>query len=116
MKKRLITAILLLSWQTAFAGESDSQVTQACSDQAREVVMEISSDVLPGMTAQQRGRIMQISSDACLKHMAGTQPLQTAGQPDETKEKKSKDWFTDYLLNGEAPNKPGNKRLKNLKR
>ena len=112
MKIHTITLAPFLSWLSASAEEPDPRITQVCSDQARDVMLRVNSDVLPDMTADQRSRIAQIANDACLKHMAAARQ----GQADETRQKQSKDWFTDYLLNGEAPNKPGNKRLKTLKR
>lgn len=122
MKKLLMGSILLLICQTAYAEDPPPETVRVCSNQAREVMLGVYTDVLPDMTAEQRGRLMQIANDACLKHIANPRQLQTAGKvPAEAVEEKNKeetggDWFTDYILKSQGPEKEGNKRLKNLKR
>ena len=119
--KKLFSTLLLLMFHQSLAEETAvPDKTQFCANQAREIMMRTYTDVLPEMTADQRSRLMLISRDICMKHMARPLPLQTAGktteqtaatEPENKHEEKDGNWLK-AILNSESPDKEGNKRLK----
>ena len=116
MKKHLLILFIITLCRTVTAEEATPETVQHCSNQARDVMMQVYSEILPDLTANERSRILSIARDACLKHSRHTQPLQTVEQtvPEQAETKtegNDGNWFKD-LLNTERPDKEGNKRLR----
>ena len=99
----LVVLILTICTMTAHAG-----IPAHCDAQARELTMTASSEIMPDMSAAQRQQLRELALEICARHSTATTTT-AADTPDD--EDKSDDWFTDYILNGEPADKPGNRRL-----
>ena len=81
-----------------------------CELQARSITQQIVQSVLPNLDEGQRARVQAAADTACLRLLAKDPGIQA-----QSGNGKSTDWFTNYILHGKPPDKPGNKRLEHLK-
>lgn len=110
--KILAIALVLVSF-TALADSSNDSVNQACARQAISVANHLKQGMFNNMSSEQESAIIKISTDECRKQF-NQSDIVTANTERSSTDKNGMDWFTDYVLNGDTPDKPGNKRLKKL--
>jgi hypothetical protein len=107
--RRAYVAVLLIAISApCLARQADK--TAFCEKQAQDITQQIVKLVLPDLSAGQRTRVQTAATQACLRLIAADPALAQT-----TKNTTSTDWFTNYILHGKPPDKPGNKRLEHLK-
>lgn len=105
----ITTHMLLLLSLLMFSVSAPADAPGHCDAQARELAMTAWNEIMPDMSASQRRELQQLAMDVCARH-TGTSAT-TAAADDTNDDGKSNDSFTDYILNGEPADKPGNRRL-----
>ena len=115
MKKCLI--IFLLLAHNTQAETIDETVNSACLKQAITLVQKMKADIYSDMSKEQEENIVRMSTDSCKQQFTATETQQVISQAaEEEDDTGTMDWFTDKILNSEAPDKDGNKRLKKMQR
>lgn len=119
--KFTITSLLIILSFCVNAGTAGKGVSKTCLQHAVSLVDQLKADVFPDMNESQSNEALRLATENCNKYFnnensnqvkvntSGNQGKVTAGSEEE-----SSDWFTNYILNGEAADKEGNRRLKNL--
>lgn len=91
-------------------------IDHTCLKQAIALNEKLKADVFTDMDNQQSSQVIRLSTESCKQQFTSRESQQVISQSsDETKDNDS-DWFTDYILNGDTPDKEGNKRLKRLQK
>lgn len=120
--KIIVTSLLIIVFSNVNAGMTDQEITKICLQQAVSLVNQLKSDIFTDMDKSQSDDVLRLATRNCNKYF-NTKNLNqvkvntTAGNHGDTtadNEDESGDWFTKYILNGEVPDKEGNRRLKSM--
>lgn len=109
MKKTFLHALTLFALLLP-TGLVQAEPPAHCIAQARELALRAGNDIFPDMTAAQRSELLQLSAEICARHPAKA-TADAAAAADE-----DRDWFSDYVIEGEPANKAGNRRLERRRR
>ena len=117
--KFTVTLLLVIISCSVYAGTTGEDVTRTCLQQAISLVNQLKADVYTDMDKSQSQEVLRLATDNCNKYFNNGNSKQAnvntvAGKQGGTAVDEEKDWFTNYILDGEAADKEGNRRLKNL--
>lgn len=117
--KFIFTSFLVIISFNVYAGPTGEDVTKTCLQQAISLVNQLKADVFTDMDKSQSHEVLRMATDNCNKYFNNGSSNQenvnrVAGKQGESTVNEEKDWFTNYILNGEAADKEGNRRLKKL--
>lgn len=117
--KFTVTTLLAIISCSVYAGPAGEDVSKTCLQQAISLVNQLKADVFTDMDKSQSQEVLRLATGNCNKYFNNGNSNQAnvnrvAGKQDASTVDEEKDWFTNYILNGEPADKEGNRRLKNL--
>ena len=95
---------------------ADTQITEACQNHANALLTALRSEVFSEMTVAQSEKVFTLATISCEREFSGIKSSTKITDTDHSDGKNSDDWFTDFILKGEQPDKEGNKRLRRMNR
>ena len=112
-------ALAFAAWLVVGAEPATAGVETTCQRQAQAVVEDLRDRLPARFTPSEQDIVRAAVLSACAESTASVRatandaeaPTRSMEETDKTASEKD-DWFTRYLLEGEAPRKAGNKRLK----
>ncbi len=114
--KNIFLFFLFLSFNLQ-AESTDETINNACLNQALSLVQKMKAEIYTEMNEEQGKNIIRLSTESCKQQFAAKDTQQIVSQVNEEKsEPGTMDWFTDKILNGDTPDKDGNRRLKRMQR
>lgn len=129
---RLLTLLLFFSPVAVMAESTSLSDFNACHDFSNTLMIKLKKDVVTKMTEDEFTQSLMVVMENCHRLMQQNDrvPRESeinnhAAQPTTSEnatvnesaakaapaETKQEDWFTKFILNGQRPNKAGNKRL-----
>ncbi len=119
--KYLIYILTIISFNS-YAETQDEMINKACLQHAITLVNQLKSEVFTDMDETQSNKTLRMTTDSCKQRFNAQMNTQTVAATSKeqtekslSEENESNDWFTEQVLNGEMPDKAGNKRLKRLR-
>ncbi len=104
---------LLFLFCLVFAtAHADTRIAEACHNQAKAFLSALQSEVFSDMSETQSQRVFTLAMTTCEQEFSRVEKADL----DNGEQDRSNDWFTNYILRGEQPDKAGNKRLKRMNR
>ena len=121
MKKLMLLITVTFLPGYSFANELDEQINKACLRHAVSLVAKLKNNVVNNMSSEQSDEALIIATESCQAYFKSEFNRNTESmtvstdKKDESKGEKSSS-ILDVIFDSEVKRKPGNERLKNIKR
>lgn len=98
------------------AAADNATIREACHRQAVAMTQQLKAEIFTNMERSEIDHVIRIANQQCQRQFMSTPVEQAVANTDETDNKNpAGDWFSDYILNGEPPDKAGNRRLERMR-
>jgi hypothetical protein len=112
--KNILFAVLIISLNIS-AETTDETISKDCLRQALILEKDLKSRVFMDMTSAQSDELVRLSTGHCKRQFMQYDVKNIDIESNQVnRENEPGDWLTDYILNGESPEKAGNERLKRM--